>query len=56
MTRRVILVMSTQLSNRVAIQIQGLTLWTSEIKLHQIMKITCLTFVALFKVRKKAID
>ena len=55
-TPRVILVMSTQLSDRVATRIQGLTLWTSRMKLHEVMKITGLTSVALYKIRKRAIN
>ena len=41
--------MSTQLSDRVATRIQGLTLWTSGMKLHEVMKITGLTS---YKIRK----
>ena len=55
-TPRVILVMSTQLSDRVATRIQELKLWTSRIKLHEVMKITGLTSVALYKIKKRAID
>ena len=55
-TPRVILVMFTQFSDRVATRIQGLTLWTSRMKLHKVMKITDLTSVALYKIRKRAID
>ena len=46
----------SQLSDRVATLIQGLTLWTSRMKLHEVMKITGLTSVALNKIRKRAID
>ncbi len=57
-TPRVILVMPTQsqLLDQVGTRIQGLTLWTSGMTLHEVMKITGLTSVALYKIRKRAID
>ena len=46
----------SQLSDRVATRIQGLSLWTSGMKLHEVMKITGLTSKTLYNIRKKAIE
>lgn len=46
----------SQLSDRVATRIQGLSLWTSGMKLYEVMKITSLTSKSLYNIRKKAIN
>lgn len=46
----------SQLSDRVATGIQGLSLSTLGIKLYKVMKITCLTSKALYNIRKKVIE
>ena len=46
----------SQLSDQVATQMQGLSLWTSGMKLHEVMKITGLTSKALYNIRKRAIN
>ena len=45
-----------QLTDRIVTRIQGLSLWTSGMKLHEVMKITGLTSKALYKIRQRAID
>ncbi len=46
----------SQLSDRVANRMQGLSLWTSGIKLHEVLKTTGLTSKALYNIRKRAMD
>ncbi len=52
----ILVMLQSQLSDRVATRMQGLSLWTSGMKLHEVMKITGLTCKALYNIRKRAMD